>query len=261
MAIPTPAQGEAVNTESTNGRLSKEKFGYSMPVHAPLYQPPPHYYRGARAIFVRYETDYEMALDLLPDALQLPKPATAIVMVIDYPFSTFGAYSEAIQGLECLWEGTPRTFVVHILVTSEAALAGGREIWGDPKKLAHIELRSQNELLVGTVERPHGTRLCTVMVRPQRLLEPPVRAHPTVNSIALRVIPNPESEAEPSIAELVEVPDEPDVHELWDGTGSLSFDTTSSFDPWSALPVRRIKRGYYRSYDLRSPAGKILKRY
>src|SRR3972149_834196 len=59
------------------GRLGKDRFGYSMPVDAPLYQRPPFYYRDARALTIMYETDAESAQDLLPEGLELPLPANA----------------------------------------------------------------------------------------------------------------------------------------------------------------------------------------
>lgn len=250
-----------VKVQPLMGRLTKEKFGFSMPVTAPLYEAPPHYYKDARDILVRYETDEEAALDILPEGLELPLPAIAIVLIAYYPFSTFGPYYEALQGLECLWGGEMRTYIAQIFVTTEAALAGGREIWGDPKKFAHIELRQENELFQGIVERPRGSRLCTLLVRPERPRQPPPETDPTVSSIALRVIPSPEEGAPPSIAELVEIADQPETHELWAGTGSVSFDNPSTLDPWHRLPVRRTKRGYYRRYDLTSPHGRIIKRY
>ena len=49
------------------GRFTKDKFGYDMPVDAPLFAKPPIFYRYAEAIAVYYETDQEAALDLLPE--------------------------------------------------------------------------------------------------------------------------------------------------------------------------------------------------
>jgi len=62
------------------GRLTKDKFGYDMPVDAPLFAKPPIYYKYAETISVTYETDAEAALDLLPEGLMLLEPATAVLI-------------------------------------------------------------------------------------------------------------------------------------------------------------------------------------
>src|SRR5690625_681863 len=89
------------------GRLTKDKFGFSMPVDEPLFQQPPFYYRNLHTLTVAYETDEDAALDLLPEGLELSLPATARIVVAHQPFTTFGPYEEAYQFLDCLWEGEP----------------------------------------------------------------------------------------------------------------------------------------------------------
>lgn len=240
------------------GKLTRDRFAFSMPVDAPLYQSPPFYYRDTEGITIVYETDEEAALDLLPQGLELPLPATAGVTVVRYPFSTFGPYDEAILGLSCLWQGQPRSYVAHILVTTEPPLAAGREIWGYPKKLAHIELRKENDLILGVVERPRGLRLCTAVMRPQ---EPVELTDQRGGSIALRVIPSPEEGAGPSLAQLIDVASQRQVKAMWQGPGSVSFDTPSALDPWYKLPVRRVLRAYYTRSDLVLGHGSIVKTY
>ena len=242
------------------GRLGKDRFGYSMPVDAPLYQRPPFYYRDARALTIMYETDAESAQDLLPEGLELPLPASARLMVVRYPFSTFGPYDEAILGLECRWQGEPRFYIAHIVLTTVPPLVGGREVWGFPKKLAHIELRQEQELIRGVVERPQGTRLATAVMRPERPLELPPT--PGGGTLSLRVIPSPEEGQPPSLAQLIEIPAADwRTHEMWAGSGTLSLDARSDLDPWHRLPVRQIKGALYARYDFTLPYGRVLKTY
>jgi acetoacetate decarboxylase len=85
------------------GRLTKDKFGYSLPAGAPLYAKPAIYYKNVEAIGITYETDTEAALDLLLEGLVLPEPAPASLLFIRYPWSTLGPYEEAILGISCLW--------------------------------------------------------------------------------------------------------------------------------------------------------------
>lgn len=241
------------------GRLTKDKIGFSMPASAPLYQKPPFYYTNVESLVVVYETDEEAALELLPEGLELQSPPTAAIRVNSYPFSTFGAYNEIIIGIACLWQGEPRFYPPFVALDQDAPFAGGREIWGVAKKLAHIEFRKENELFMGSVERPRGNRLCTVIVKPESPLD--VKSLVWPPAIHLRVIPSPEEGQPPSLAELVELPNSTQAHEWWGGQGSVCFDSISEIDPWYRLKVKRIITASYSRLDLVLKYGKIIKRY
>lgn len=243
------------------GRLVPARAGASMPVDAPYYQAPPFYYRDARALMVSYETDPEAATDILPEGIELALPVTARLLVVHYPFSTFGPYNEAILGLGCLWQGAPKFYVAHIAVTTVPPLVGGREIYGYPKKLAHIELEQEDEFLRGTVERPAGVRLVTVAARMERPL-PTVSGGAAGGNLSLRVIPSVEEGMPPALAQLIEVRNQDtQTHEAWSGSATLHYDTQSELDPWYRLPVRRMLGAVYSRYDFVLPYGRVLHSY
>ncbi len=242
------------------GRLTSELMNQSMPVNAPLYQRPPFYYRDALSLSVTYETDPEAVLDILPECLELPEgPALAHFVVLDYPWTTFGSYQEAYLRVNCLWQGQLRQYMPYIVLNTESPLAAGREIWGIPKKLAHIEVRKELELYVGAVERPKGNRLATLLLRPERQKKPPEPG----GILFLRVIPSPEEGSPPSLCELIELYGNDDRHfkEYWSGSGSLSFDTRSQIDPWYRLEVRKIVSATYSITDFTLGYGRIVKRF
>jgi|SRR6266576_1167623 len=60
------------------------------------------------------------------------------------------------------------------MVTTEPPMLAGREIWGFPKKLAAIDFKSERNMIYGTLERPAGIRIASLVMRPERL----ARAHP-----------------------------------------------------------------------------------
>ena len=147
------------------GKLTPDQFGATIPVTAPATQSPPFYYRNMELMIITYKTNPEDALDILPDGLELVEPATASVIIGHYHFSTFGPYHEAIMGINCTFEGQPMTYLPYLLVTHEAPLIAGREIYGYPKKLGHVELSQQSEQYMGIVERPTGNRIATGIMR------------------------------------------------------------------------------------------------
>jgi acetoacetate decarboxylase len=182
-------------------------------------------------------------------------------MVVYYPFSTFGPYHEAILGMECLWQGAPRFYVAHIAVTTVPPLVAGREVWGFPKKLAHIQFEQEDEFLRGTVERPAGVRLVTVAARLERPL-PVGAAAGGGGTLSLRVIPSVEEGMPPALAQLIEVATmETKTHEAWSASATLHYDTASALDLWHRLPVRKVLGTAYTRYDFVLPYGRIVHTY
>jgi acetoacetate decarboxylase len=240
------------------GRLTLEKMGYSMPVDSPAYQAPPYHYRNAQAIAVKFETDLDAALEALPAPLQLIEPATANLSFYWYPFTTFGPYHEVILRLYAQHEGKPLTYVQQIFVDTEPPMLAGREIWGFPKKLATIGLARDRDMIVGTLERPAGVRLASMIVRPEQPISNLPSSGPTTG---LRIIPAAEVGAtRPACAELVAADTQHTIREAWEGTGSISFPDHSALDPIDRFPVKRILKSTYMEYDIMLPAGRIIAR-
>ena len=127
-----------------SGQLTKDRFGYSMPVDEPLYTPFPLYYEDVRILLFPYLTDVAAAAALVPSQFELVpadpagKFAIAQVVFAKYPFSNIGGYNEVAQTVVVTYKGTPGTYAVRLHVTNDQAMAAGREIGGFPKKLGKI---------------------------------------------------------------------------------------------------------------------------
>ena len=246
------------------GKLTKERMGYSGPQNAPLFQKPPFYYRNVEAVVVYYETDEEAALELLPEDLELQTPPVVGIRLFNAPFTTLGAYSAAVVQLGCLWQGQPKAFVCYQIVTGDAAMAAGREIWGYPKKLGHVEIAKETQLITATVERPRKVRLCTATIKPEEPMDEAAIAStvpqlgPNVN---LKVIPSGAEGEGPSLVQLIESGGSGSVREFWRGPGSLTFDYPSPIDPWHRLAVKKIIGVYYSVGDSVLSLGSVLKTY
>ncbi|MBU0462716.1 MAG: acetoacetate decarboxylase family protein [Proteobacteria bacterium] len=50
-------------------------------------------------------------------------------------------------------------------------MAAGREIWGFPKKLAEITIRSEGDGMWAQMERPKGNLICSAGMRPEKPVE------------------------------------------------------------------------------------------
>ena len=138
---------------------------------------------------------------MLPAPLELIEPACANLSFYWYPFSTFGAYHEAILRLYARHDGKPLTYVQQIFVDTEPPMLAGREVWGFPKKLATIGFERDRDMIVGKLERPAGVRLATVVMRPERPLAHLGSNGPTTG---LRIIPSADpNDPRPALAELI----------------------------------------------------------
>jgi acetoacetate decarboxylase len=234
------------------GRLTRERLGFAMTG----YGAPPYHYRGAQAISIKFETDAEAALEALPAPLELAEPPTANLSFYWYPFTTFGPYHETILRLYARHDGKPLTYVEQIFVDAEPPMLAGRELWGFPKKLAKIGFARDADMIVGTLERPAGVRLATMIVRPE---QPLAHVPPSGPTTGLRIIPSAEA-GRPPEAELIAADTEHKIREAWEGTGSISFPDRSTLDPVSRFPVRKVLKATYLEYDIMLPAGRVLAR-
>ena len=207
---------------------------------------------GAEMLTVAWETKPEIVKRLLPAPLApAPKPiATAFVAY--YPRTSFSPpYYEGALFLQAVYEGIEGNYCLAMPVTGDLAMAGGREVFGYPKKLANIQLKKDGAMAEGSLER-HGKTFFKLNVKltgtpntPEfvNIILDPAAAEGAVSYnvkhffasddtgfdynprlIRERVILRPK-EAELGVAEVVMSP--------------------SEYDPWSEVEVVRVLGGVY----------------
>ncbi len=248
---------------SRKGKLTVDQYGASMPVTGEAVQKPPFYYRNMTMMFLVYRTDEEAALAWLPDALELDDPATVTIILAHYGQSTFGPYHEAMISIRARFEGKVWSYYPALFTDNEAPLIGGREIWGFAKKLAHIGVSHESEVMMGTVERPRGNRLLTATMR--NVTPVATEDFALTPSISLKMIPCATETTRPALAQLIgsELALVPHMGanglpDIWTGPGSLHYDAPSAIDPWYRLPVREMLGCYSGTFDAVLGHGRIL---
>lgn len=243
------------------GRLTPDRFGWNMPVDSPTYSKLPHYFPNAEVLQIMYETDEQAVANVLPEGLEVASPAVAVLTVFNFPFGTLGSYNEVALDLGCVWKGKDKFYTAYILVDNDAGLAAGREIWGLPKKLAHIQISKEYDLVMGVAERPKTNRLFTAMVRPEAPQEVS-RFGGGRSRLCLRVYPNVEEGKGPTVCELVDRNGHTMTpRQVWEGPGSLTFNAPSEIDPLYKIAVNRIIGATYGFYDYVLGYGEVVKKY
>lgn len=188
------------------------------PSIAPLYPKPPYEYRHSRTVTCLI--DGAAPRDVLPAGLQLPEAPSRAVVFADYPDTTIGPYREVVVLASVDRNGTPGMFCPLIYVDSDAALCAGREIWGFPKKLAHIEIEQDGDEIRAQLVRA-GIVLLSLSGSIEERVEPTsfaaLGALPLYNR---KLIPGVAAK-EPDVDRLTQVYLEIVTHEATTGTGSL----------------------------------------
>jgi acetoacetate decarboxylase len=247
-----------------NGKLKPAAWGRFMPVQSPQSEAGPWLYRGTEMVMVEFPTDEKAALAVLPSDLELFEPATAFMVIETNHWTTLGPYSEVYVGILCTWKGELHGYTPGVYVTGENSQILGREVYGFGKKRAHrIELISHND---GTVEaamdvKP-GDQALRASVRPARNLPP--EAISALPLICLKVIPDAEGGAQPSLAQLVSVLFKANPvmgsdgkAEAYSGPGHIQFGALSDVQ----FPVKGEVKLTYAHFHADLPYGKILKTY
>lgn len=227
------------------GQLTKDRFGYSLPVDSPLYAPFPVYYEGVRILLFPYLTDAAAAAALLPSQFELVtadpdgKMAVAQVVFATYPFSNIGAYNEVAQTLMVTYKGTPGAYAVRLHVTNDQAMAAGREIGGFPKRLGNISFVEGTSCL-STLTTPDGLPLCSGELDPLQPVQGSSEGARPATFFSLRLIPNPANPAQPSVCQLIQTVWDLYDGTLWSGRGQLHFTGASALNPYHALPILKL---------------------
>lgn len=246
------------------GALTKNQFGFSMPVDSPLYGPLPVLYRGVNMLIYEYVTSADAAAALLPAQLELvdvpnaPTAALAMLLFAEYPWSTIGPYNEVAQAILCTYKGRPMTYAVRLHVTTDRALTMGRECGGFAKKLGEIPFHHDMSY-ASWLERPAGVRICSGVMEPAQKQE---KGLDPIDFVSLRLMPNIANPATPSLCQLMHTKWVFQNGELWSGNGSFSYTGASDLDPYHKLPfLKTIKNLLYMGEMQVAAPGEILENF
>jgi acetoacetate decarboxylase len=225
------------------GQLTKDRFGYTLPVDSPLYTPFPLFYEDVRILLFPYLTDAAAAAALVPSQFELvpgdPAGKYAICQVVfaKYPFSNIGAYNEVAQTVVVSYKGTIGAYAIRLHVTNDQAMAAGREIGGFPKRLGNISF-DEGSTFLSVLTSPTGLPICSGELDAVQPVQNSGVDHPTT-FFSLRIIPNPVDATKPSICQLIQTVWVLHGGTMWSGRGRLHFTGASGLHPYDALPIVR----------------------
>jgi acetoacetate decarboxylase len=125
---------------------------FAMPLTSPAFPPGPYRFVNREYLIITYRTDPERLRAVVPEPLEITEPVVKYEF-IRMPDSTgFGDYTETGQVIPVSFQGRNGGYTHCMFLNDEPPIAGGRELWGFPKKLANPNLRTEIDMLVGTLD-------------------------------------------------------------------------------------------------------------
>lgn len=234
--------------------------GFAMPFTNPSYPRGPYRFVNREYMIITYRTDPDALRAVVPAPLEIGDPIVKYEF-IRMPDSTgFGDYTESGQVIPVTLGGVAGGYVHSMYLNDDAPIAGGREIWGFPKKLAEPSLRTEKDTLVGTLD--YGSiRVATgTMGYKHHALDPAaVRKSLLSPSFLLKIIPH--VDCTPRICELVRYfLTDVTVKGAWTGPAGLElFD--HALAPVAELPVREVLSATHILADLTLGLGEVVHDY
>ena len=236
------------------------KRAFAMPLTSPAYPQGPYRFLQREYLIIAYRTDADKLHELVPEPLEVDQPVVRYEF-IRMPDSTgFGDYAETGQVIPVSFGGRKGGYTHCMFLNDGPPIAGGRELWGFPKKLAQPSLRAEIDTLVGTLDYgPVRVATGTMGYKYKAADLAAVKASLEAPNFLLKIIPHVDST--PRICELVEYYlQDIDLKGAWTGPGALDLHA-HALAPVAELPVLEVISATHIIADLTLGLGKVVHDY
>jgi acetoacetate decarboxylase len=233
---------------------------FAMPLTAPAFPPGPYRFVDREFMVITYRTDMDKLRAVVPEPLMVEEPLVKYEF-IRMPDSTgFGDYTESGQVIPVSLNGRKGGYSHCMFLNDHPPIAGGRELWGFPKKLGNPTLKAEIDTLVGTLD--YGSiRVATgTMGYKHRTADlAAVKASYAQPNFLLKIIPH--VDGTPRICEIVEyMLEDVTVKGAWTGPAALSL-SPHALAPVADLPVLEIVSAVHVLTDMTLGLGKVAHDY
>jgi acetoacetate decarboxylase len=235
---------------------------FAMPLTSPAYSPGPYRFINREYLIITYRTDAAKLRAVVPEPLEINEyEALVKYEFIRMPDSNgFGDYTESGQVIPVSFLGRKGGYTHCMFLNDEGPIAGGRELWGFPKKLAQPTLQTEIDTLVGTLDYGPLRVATGTMGYKHRAADPDqVKAALEAPNFLLKIIPH--VDGKPRICELVEYRLEDVVLKgVWTGPAALCL-VPHALAPVAELPVLDVVSAIHIVADLTLGLGKVVYDY
>ena len=231
-----------------------------MPATSPAFPCGPYRFVHREFMVITYRTDMDALRAVVPEPLEVVEPLVRYEF-IRMPDSTgFGDYTESGQVIPVQLrtdKGLEQGSYVHAMFLNDhPPIAGGRELWGFPKKLATPVLDYETDTIVGTLDYGKVRVASATMGFKHRTLEAaPILAALAQPNFLLKVIPH--VDGTPRICELVRYyMTDVQLRGAWSGPAALELHP-HALAPVADLPVLKLESAVHYIADMTLALGTV----
>lgn len=230
-------------------------------------------FTDAEMLNLFWETTPEAIATLLPPPLKPASSPIVAAFIAYYPTTNFSVpYHESALLIRAQYKGEEGWYCLSMPVTDDMAMAGGREGWGYPKKMADIAFSRDGDTVTGYTQR-HGIKLMQVKARLTGKVNNDNAALDEL--LALGVEPDGEFSDRVYVFKHSHSPVKTGIFDYppllveghtrfrpktftWAET-DIEL-THSAYDPWNEVPVKRMLGGFYTVGDNSMLHGRVLQK-
>jgi acetoacetate decarboxylase len=233
---------------------------FAMPLTNPAYPIGPYRFYNREYLIITYRTNLEKLREVVPEPLQVDEPLVKYEF-IRMPDSTgFGDYTESGQVIPVSFKGRKGGYTHCMFLNDHPPIAGGRELWGFPKKLAEPKLNPVIDTLIGELYfGPLRIAIGTMGYKHKVADLAAVKSSLESPNFLLKIMPH--VDGTPRICEIVEYNlIEIDLKGAWTGPAELAL-FSHALAPLAELPVLEVVSGLHILADLTLDLGKVVHDY
>jgi acetoacetate decarboxylase len=190
-------------------------------------------------LIATFETDPDVIAAVLPSPLEPPDEPLARLTIASVDMQRpgipiFGAATFAVMAKH---EGTAGDYALVMVMTTEQSVIGGRETFGEPKKIGDVTLERDAQSVVGKVTRL-GTTFAEISGTVGETLANPADGRRT--SFYFKFLPSPDGKGFDSEPSLVYCHRDETTRKIEHVDGEVLL-RDSRFDPVADIPVGKIR--------------------
>jgi acetoacetate decarboxylase len=235
---------------------------FAMPLTSPAYPPGPYRFVNREYLIITYRTEPAKLRTVVPEPLEVDErePLVKYEFIRMPDSSGFGNYTESGQVIPVSFGGRRGAYTHCMFLNDEGPIAGGRELWGFPKKLAQPQLHTHIDTLVGTLDYgPLRVATATMGFKHNQADPTKIKASLEAPNFLLKIIPH--VDGRPRICELVEYHlEDVTLKGAWTGPGALSL-AAHALAPVAELPVLEVVSATHIVTDLTLGLGRVVHDY
>jgi acetoacetate decarboxylase len=211
------------------------------------------HFLAAKSLTVTFETAPETVSELLPPPLEpAPEPLGSAWVGEIGNSNSVGPFLGAALYLKARFGDIIGDYCVSMPVSTPEALVFGRELYGEPKKLANLIFEQQDEHVWGYAER-HRIRFLSLR---GRMTGAAATGRRETSTFHFKFTPRADGIGFDCPPQLIHVTGDTNIKVGRRGRGELVF-RDSAHDPVSDIPVRQVIEAVYTEGDVYT-TGRVL---